>query len=173
MGAQGRRVSARRKKGSCSPQRSPREQIWITGSCSGSGKMPAGGGEHRAPGEAPEWRLPLLPQPVLCHRPWLPPFHAASSPQVTLPTCLELPVTLSLLCPTVTCPLVHSYSSHPCPVSPRHARTRDLQGRMPPWGCVEGGRGSPGRDGPLRPAHSMSKLSTRRGAIRCHGPSGG
>lgn len=40
MGAQGRSVSARRRNGSGSPQRSPREQIWITGSRSGSGKMP-------------------------------------------------------------------------------------------------------------------------------------
>jgi len=92
MGAQGRSVSARRKKGSGSPQRSPREQIWITGSRSGSGKMP---GERRTQGPhscsslalsvhsvpTPAHRLSQLPLPAT----WV------GRPQALVPLHSELP----------------------------------------------------------------------------------
>lgn len=62
MGAQGCSVSARRRKGSGSPQRRPSEQIWITGSRSGSGKMPVGQGRDsggQGPGTGFKAPLPI------------------------------------------------------------------------------------------------------------------
>lgn len=154
MGAQGRSVSARRRNGSGSPQRSPREQIWITGSRSGSGKMPI---ERRTQGPHSCSSLvpvhPLSPHLLTHHLSAPAPCSSHMGGTAPGPGAFELRALPVGSTPSTHSPLHRGLAYHQCPERERR--------KLGSW------------DRPFRPAHSMSKLSTRRGAMRCHCPSGG
>lgn len=115
-----------------------------------------------------------LPRP---HQPILAPLRPPLPPSRLRKVGTGCPRTFALAAPAAG-------NAHPAPTRPDAPQAtstltsyKDPEARGPPGEAgapdPKGERGAPAPGAPLRPAHSMSKLSTRRGAIRCHAPSGG